>query len=64
MIDPTNDTVEVYEDEEGMFRWHRIDGDNGRIVSDSAEGYVNESYAYKAAEAYNPNAKEITLRES
>jgi uncharacterized protein YegP (UPF0339 family) len=52
-IDPTNDKVKIYEDEQGLWRWHRYDGDNGRIVSESSEGYSNVSYCWDAAHAYN-----------
>jgi uncharacterized protein len=33
---------EVYPDRSGQWRW-RLRANNGRIVADSAEGYVNKS---------------------
>jgi len=53
VINTMNDKVEVFEDIEGLFRWRRVDMDNGRIVSVSGEGYVNAQYAEEAAAAYN-----------
>jgi uncharacterized protein YegP (UPF0339 family) len=50
---PDNDRVEVYRDAAGEYRWRRVDGDNGRIVSVSSEGYANGSYAMLAARSYN-----------
>jgi uncharacterized protein YegP (UPF0339 family) len=53
MINTRNDRVEVYADAEGMWRWRRIDGDNGKIVSVSGEGYTDRGYCIDAAMAYN-----------
>jgi uncharacterized protein YegP (UPF0339 family) len=50
---PENDFVEVYRDEAGAWRWRRVDGDNGRIVSAATEGYADRLYATRAAAAYN-----------
>jgi hypothetical protein len=38
------ETVQVYEDDRGEYRWRAIAG-NGRIVATSGEGYVEEKYA-------------------
>jgi uncharacterized protein YegP (UPF0339 family) len=53
MINTENDQVEVFHDAHQQFRWRRIDTDNGKIVSQSSESYVNAGYAHEAAEAYN-----------
>jgi uncharacterized protein YegP (UPF0339 family) len=53
VINTANDRVEVFEDVEGLYRWRRVDMDNGRIVSVSGDGYVNAQYAEEAAAAYN-----------
>jgi uncharacterized protein YegP (UPF0339 family) len=41
--------LQVYEDAHGEWRW-RLRAANGRIVADSAEGYVNRSGAQRAAQ--------------
>jgi len=41
MSDPSEDTVEIYRDEAGEWRWKRLAA-NGEIVADSGEGYVNK----------------------
>ena len=53
-INPKNDEVEIYRDRNDEYRWRRIDGDNGKILYASSEGYVKGSYAEEAAEVYNP----------
>jgi uncharacterized protein YegP (UPF0339 family) len=40
--------LQVYEDKHGEWRW-RLRAPNGRIIADSAEGYVNRSGALRAA---------------
>jgi uncharacterized protein YegP (UPF0339 family) len=50
---PNNDEVEVYQDLSLDWRWRRCDGNNGKIVATSGEGYRNKSYAVDAAQAYN-----------
>lgn len=53
-INPENDEVEVFKDASGEYRWRRVDGDNGRIISVSSESYTRKNYAEQAAAAYNP----------
>jgi hypothetical protein len=36
------DTITVFQDELGEWRWHRKAA-NGRIISDSGEGYIRRS---------------------
>lgn len=42
--------IEVYKDNAGEFRW-RKKADNGEVVADSGEGYVNEEDCYERARA-------------
>lgn len=35
------DTVKVFKDSTGEFRWNRR-SENGEVISDSGEGYTNE----------------------
>jgi uncharacterized protein YegP (UPF0339 family) len=52
--------VIVYLDEEGLWRWHAKSG-NGKIVSESGEGYEDQHYAINAAKKFGPtNAVIIT----
>jgi hypothetical protein len=52
-INTENDRVEVYKGADDFWHWRRVDTNNGKILSISSEGYVNQSYAAEAAEAYN-----------
>lgn len=52
-MNAANDQVEVWEAKDG-WRWRRVDTDNGNIVSESGEGYVDRSYALEAAVELNP----------
>lgn len=45
--------VVVYRDAEGDWRWKAVAA-NGKIIADSAEGYVNKSYALKMARNLHP----------
>lgn len=47
------DYVIVYQDTAGEWRWTRKAGNN-ETIADSAEGYVNESYALQIAADVNP----------
>lgn len=47
--------VTVYRDEGGDWRWRAKDT-NGEIVADSAEGYVDLTYAEDAARSLFPSA--------
>lgn len=57
MIDVSNDSVAIFQDLLGQWRWHRVDNDNGKIVAISGQGYSSESYAIEAARAYNVGAE-------
>lgn len=59
-IDKSNDRLEVFEDAEGMWRWRRVDGGNGKIVATSGEGYVSQDYCREAATTYNAGIIAIT----
>jgi uncharacterized protein YegP (UPF0339 family) len=45
--------VIVYLDEEGLWRRHAKSG-NGKIVSESGEGYEDQHYAINAAKKFGP----------
>ncbi len=47
--------VDVYKDEAGEWRWTAT-ADNGEIVADSGEGYVDLDWAIKAATDLFPAA--------
>jgi uncharacterized protein YegP (UPF0339 family) len=53
-------TVQVYEDHQKQFLWRLVE-DNGRIVADSAEGYVSKSNARRAAENFKATAPEAEI---
>jgi uncharacterized protein YegP (UPF0339 family) len=48
--------VTVYADDSGEWRWRAKDT-NGDIVADSAEGYVDRTYAEGAAQSLFPKAE-------
>lgn len=50
--------VDVYEDEQGEWRWRLVDG-NGRIVADSAEGYDSASNAERALDNVRATFEEV-----
>lgn len=50
------DTVEVYKDADGEYRWRR-QSENGRIVSVSGEGYINKEHAVRMATELNVGAE-------
>lgn len=41
MADPRPNTVELYRDQIGEYRWRLRSGANGNILADSGEGYAN-----------------------
>ena len=41
--------IEIYEDSAHRWRWRAIEA-NGRIIADSAEGYISKSHAERAAD--------------
>jgi uncharacterized protein YegP (UPF0339 family) len=52
-VNPNNDTVEVYKDAAGKWRWRRFDGHNGLITSESGQGYIRLDHAISMAEKMN-----------
>lgn len=54
------DTVEIYQDDAGEFRWRRK-GPNGEPVSSSGEGYVSHSYLKGRAAQLNPGCLMVDL---
>lgn len=48
--------VEIYEDAEGDWRW-RGKAANGKVVTESGEGYRNRMYAQKMARALCAGAR-------
>lgn len=49
------DTVKFFQDESGEWRWHRK-SENGRIVSDSGEGYTDHQTCVDMAIMLNGSA--------
>lgn len=56
MNDRFVDLVRVYRDAAGQWRW-RATAANGRVVADSGQGYVQCSWATKAATAAFPDTQ-------
>lgn len=52
----TLDTVEVYPDEAGNWRWRRL-APNGRIISTSGESFDGRFEAERSARRANPDGK-------
>lgn len=50
------EVVEIYQDTEGDWRW-RGKAANGKLVSESGEGYRNRMYAQKMARALCAGAR-------
>jgi uncharacterized protein YegP (UPF0339 family) len=64
-INPANDEVITYRDDNGTWRWRRRDMGNGDITSTSppgVDGYENKSYAEEAARAYNSDLPDERFR--
>lgn len=47
----TPETVEVYQDNDGRWRWRAISG-NGRVLDASEQGYASKGYAIGKAKRY------------
>lgn len=45
-------TVVIYRDDVDEYRWHLV-AENGEIVADSGEGYINKSYCVEMAKSVN-----------
>ena len=56
MGDQYADKAELYEDDDGEWRW-RAKSSNGQIVASSGEGYQNHADALKAVESLFPAVK-------
>ena len=50
------DTVAIYRDRDGEWRWRRT-APNGNIIADSAEGYNNRAFCEQMAKRVNKRAK-------
>lgn len=48
-------TYRVYKDKKGEWRWN-LKAENGRIIADSAEGYINKSDCLHAIELVKSSA--------
>lgn len=55
------DTVYVFRDTDAQWRWHRK-ASNGRIISCSGEGYVNQTNAVYMAQRLNRDVN-VTIQE-
>ena len=55
MAEAQQDQVEVWRGEDG-WRWRRFNGENGKQVSESGEGYEHRGHAITMAEGLNPDA--------
>ena len=47
------DRVEVFRDQAGEWRWRRLNGQNGQVVSTSGEAYKNLEHALKMTAQLN-----------
>lgn len=54
--------IRVYRDRKGTYRW-RLVGSNGKIMADSAEGYVSKQNALLAADRLKNIAPEAEIEE-
>jgi uncharacterized protein YegP (UPF0339 family) len=52
---PEVSLVQVYKDASGDYRWRGLAA-NGKVISESGEGYRNRMYAKKMARALNASA--------
>lgn len=53
------DRVLIYRDEAGEWRWHRRNGNNNNIVSDSGEGYSDLIHTIDMAFEVNGGSFEV-----
>lgn len=60
MTAPRKHTLTLYRDRAGEWRWNRR-ASNGRIVSDSGEGYVDRRDAIHGMHIANPDFAELRL---
>jgi uncharacterized protein YegP (UPF0339 family) len=57
------DQVKIYQGENGDWYWDRL-ADNGKIVADSAEGYVNKAHAERMARRINGDGVSYVVQPS
>jgi uncharacterized protein YegP (UPF0339 family) len=57
----TTDTVTVYQDEAGEWRWRR-QADNGEIVATSGEGYTDKTHAGRMAFELNVSSTSRAIK--
>jgi uncharacterized protein YegP (UPF0339 family) len=43
------DTVEIYQDSAGEYRWRRLSAGNHQVIATSGEGYVREDHCTEMA---------------
>lgn len=55
------DKVRIFEDENGEWRWHRK-SENGKIVSNSGEGYEAKSFTIRMARELNIGDVEFEIQ--
>lgn len=55
------DTVRIYQDRNGEYRWKRMRA-NGRIISDSGEGYTTRRRAVEGMRMANADWQESNVR--
>jgi hypothetical protein len=55
-------TFELYEDQEGAYRW-RLVHDNGNIIADSGEGYATKQKARQGIESVRTNAGDAEIED-
>ena len=60
MTAPRKHTLELYRDRANQWRWTRR-ASNGRVISDSGEGYVDRSDALHGMHIANPDHAELRL---
>ncbi|MBN1693275.1 MAG: YegP family protein [Dehalococcoidales bacterium] len=53
-------TFELYEDKGGEYRW-RLRHQNGQIIADSGEGYVNKEDAKNGIQSVKENAPDALI---
>lgn len=53
-------TFELYEDQEGKFRWRLVHA-NGNIIADSGEGYATRQKARQGIASVKENAPDASV---
>jgi len=53
----------IYKDRAGEFRWN-LKSNNGEIIADSSEGYINKADVKYAIDLIKDNAKESLIEDS